>query len=168
MICLIVLAGGTTKLYRRISPLNGTGLDPKANDSLTQSDSSSTKTNRQLETLAPTFHKILDGLDKLGIDTFPSERREGCAELTEQFAEVVERLLESSSLIAEPTKLITDEKPNSFLLAGTKSDKLLFKVNTEHRNCSFSFRRIQRRQGHHRPENFVCRRDARCQPKSCS
>lgn len=125
LVSLVVLAGGAAKLYRGVSQLKESGANSKVDELLTKSDSLAEEANRQSAAIAPAFQELLGDFDKLGVQTFRSEKREACEKLSEQFAAIGEHLHESSRGLVEATKHGTNEKTTDFLLKMSKSHEIL-------------------------------------------
>ncbi len=131
LVSLVVLAGGAAKLYRGVGQLKESGANSKLDGLLAKSDSLAEEANRQSAAIAPAFQELLGDFDKLGVQTFRSEKREACAKLSEQFAAVSEQLHESSRVLVEATKHGTNEKTTNFLLKMSKSHEILGNASTQ-------------------------------------
>lgn len=128
---LIVLAGGAAKLYRGISRLSSSGLDPQVGELLKKSDTAVDEANRQAGAAAIAFQELLGDFDRLGVVEFRQQKQETCAQIREQFEGVSTRLQEASTYLIEATQHGTNEKTTAFLKARAQSYELLMKVGSQ-------------------------------------
>ncbi len=127
----IVLIGGAAKLYRGFSVLTSTRSNSVLDELLKKSDESVAEANRQSNEIAPVFQSLLGDFDQLGVAAFRLEKREACAQLTEQFTAVNNHLHVASTSLLEATNHGTSEKVTAFLKARSNAYELLVKVNTQ-------------------------------------
>lgn len=134
IICgVIVIALGLVKMYRGIQEIRGAGGDPQFKPLLEETDKAVSAANKASQEAQPLFQQFLDDIDKSGLSTVRTQKKDAAQKLIDLFGEAVEQYQLAAQKSDEAARHSTIEKTKSFLTTKARAYGLLAQARTINR-----------------------------------